>query len=248
MHGLDHGPLNGILAALPAHDLARLQPMLEPVMLCARQFLYTARAPIPAVHFLESGLVSLVARLERGDAVEVGMVGREGMVGLALALGADSAPEEAMVQTAGLALRMPADAFQEALRQSPGLMAQVLRYANALRDQAGQIAACNGRHAIGKRLARWLLMASDRLGTSVLPLTQELLASMLGVRRAGICGAIGALQRAGILGFAAGRIAILDRQGLERHACECHAADRREYAGLRCAALARPAQDWPSCW
>src|SRR5689334_18188096 len=145
MHGLDDGPLNGILAALPPHDLARLRPQLEPVALGARQLLYTAHAPIPAVYFLESGLVSVVARLERGGAVEVGMVGREGMVGLALALGADSAPEEAMVQTAGLALRMPADAFQEALLQSPGLMAQVLRYANALRDQAGQIAACNGR-------------------------------------------------------------------------------------------------------
>jgi CRP-like cAMP-binding protein len=229
---------------LPAHDLARLRPKLEPVALTFRQVLYRSHAPIPAVYFLEAGLVSLVARLERGGAIEVGMIGREGIVGLALALGADSSPNEAMVQTAGSALRMDADAFCEELERNPVLMARLLRYEHALHAQVGQTAACNGRHPVEKRLARWLLMASDRLDTLELPLTQELLATMLGVRRAGVCSAIGALERAGILSFKAGRIVILSRQGLEARSCECCAAVRREYTGLHLRDAAEPSYGW----
>jgi CRP-like cAMP-binding protein len=174
-------------------------------------------------------VVCLVARLERGGAAEVGIIGREGMVGLPLAFGADSSPHEALVQTPGRALRIDATVFRAELKRSPALLALLLRYECALRAQVAQTAACNGRHPLGKRLARWLLMACDRLDTNNLQLTQELLATMLGVRRASVSSAAGALQRAGILGSAKGGIAVLDRPKLEGAACECYAAIQREY-------------------
>jgi CRP-like cAMP-binding protein len=225
-------PRNEILAAMPPQQLARLRPKLEPVELVPRQILHGAHTPIAAVHFIESGMVSLVARLERGGAVEVGIIGREGMVGLPLALGVDSSPDEALVQTGGIALRMRADHFREELDRSPALVARLLRYECAFHTQVAQTAACNGRHPLEKRLARWLLMAHDRCEGRALSLTQDMLATMLGVRRAGITSAVGALQRSGIIAMAKGQIMILDRWNLERAACECYAAVRQEYEKL----------------
>jgi CRP-like cAMP-binding protein len=224
---------NGLLLALPPADLARLRPGLEPVELEARQLLYRAQAPIPAVHFLESGIVSQVARLERGGAIEIGIIGREGMVGLPLALGAASSPDEALVQVKCRALRMDAGEFRRELDRSPALLAQVLRFECAFHAQVAQTAACNGRHAVEQRLTRWLLMARDRLDTDDLPLTQELLSTMLGVRRASVTTAVGILQRAGAIDFIRGHVVILDRHELERISCECYAAVRREYLLLQ---------------
>ena len=149
---------NHLLAALPPHDLARLWPQLEPVALQVPHVLYAAGQPIPAVHFIETGWVSKVARLEGGDLAEVGLVGREGMVGLSLALGADAASTEAMVQGTGTAFRMGAAAFGDVLAGSAALHRLLLRYALAFQAQVAQTAACNGRHHTEQRLARWLLM------------------------------------------------------------------------------------------
>lgn len=222
-------PRNRILAALPPGDLARLAPALEPVELIPHQILHRMHAPIPEIHFVEAGLVSLVVRLERGGASEVGIIGREGMVGLPVALGATRAAEEALVQVEGRALRLRADLFRAELARSPNLMRLVLRYEAVFRSHLSQTAACNSRHPIEKRLARWLLMAADRVGRDELVMTQEMLATMLGVRRAGITDAVSGLQRAGVIGFARGRVTILDRPALERTSCECYDAIRREY-------------------
>jgi CRP-like cAMP-binding protein len=224
---------NDLLAALPTAEFALLMPRSEHVEVAARQILHGAHAPIRSVYFPTTGVISLIARLERGGAIEVGMIGREGMVGLPLALGIDSSPEEALAQTAGTALRIGADAFREVLAHTPTLRALLLRYEHVLHTQVAQTAACNGRHLLEARLARWLLMAHDRLDANELPFSQELLATMLGVRRAGVTVAAGVLQRAGAASFSRGRVVILNRRELERVSCECYAAVRQEYERLR---------------
>jgi CRP-like cAMP-binding protein len=226
-------PRNGVLAALPPDDLVRLRSKLKPVELEARQILHRAQVPIPAVYFLESGIVSLVARLERGGAIEIGVIGREGMIGLPLALGAETSPDEALVQVKCRALHMGADAFRQELDRSPALLGRLLRYECALHAQVAQTAACNGRHAVEQRLARWLLMAHDRLDADDLPLTQDMLATMLGVRRASVTSAVGLLQRAGAIGLIRGHIVITGREALEHAACECYAAVQQEYMQLQ---------------
>ncbi|TCZ63233.1 Crp/Fnr family transcriptional regulator [Roseicella aquatilis] len=224
---------NGVLASLPPSDLERIRPKLQMVELEARQILCRPQAPIRAVYFPESGIVSLVARLERGGSIEIGIIGREGMVGLPLAFGAESSPDEALVQVTCSALRMEADDFQRELARSPALLPRLLRFGCALYAQVAQTAACNGRHAIEQRLTRWLLMAHDRLDTDDLPLTQELLATMLGVRRASVTAAIGLLRRVGAIDIVRGHVTILDRPALERLSCECYATVRQEYRRLQ---------------
>lgn len=243
LHSRPPRPSNGLLAALPAPDLARLRRKVEPIALAPRQILHTAHAQISDVYFIESGMVSLIARLERGGAVEVGVIGREGLIGLPLAFGVGSSPDEALVQAPGLALRMDADAFRDELDRSPALMALLLRYQCVLHAHVARNAACNGRHLIEQRLARWLLTARDRLETCELPLTQEMLATMLGVRRAGVTTMLSAMQRAGIIGFSKGRIVILDPRQLESTSCECYAAIRREYGRLSSPGSAEPSSN-----
>lgn len=226
------GPRNRLLAALPAADLAWLRPRLEPVDFAPRTILHPPGEPITAVHFPETGWVSMLAGLENGDAAEVGLVGREGMVGLPLLLGADRSPFEAMVQAGGTALRLPAAALHEALERSGALHTALLRYALFFSVQVGQTAACNGRHQIEQRLARWMLLAHDRSEGDSFPMTHEFLSMMLGVRRAGVTVAAGALQRAGLIQYERGRMTVTDRPGLEAAACDCYEQVRREYARL----------------
>ena len=220
-------PRNRLLAALPPEDLARLRPWLEQVELPARHTLYAADAPITAAYFPETGWVSVLATLESGDAVEVGVVGREGMVGLPLLLGTDCAPFEAMTQAGGTMLRLDAAAFQEAVEARPALRVLLLRYAMAFIVQVSQTAACSGRHQVQDRLARWLLMAHDRAEGDTFPMTHEFLSMMLGVRRAGVSLAAGMLEKAGLIHYAAGRMEITDRSGLEAASCECYGIARR---------------------
>jgi CRP-like cAMP-binding protein len=226
------GPHNRLLAALPAGDLAWLRPQLESVEFASRSILHAPGEPVTGVHFPETGWISMLATLENGDAAEVGLVGREGMVGLPLLLGTDRSPFEAMVQSSGSALRLPADAFQEALERSAALHRLLLRYALAFSVQVAQTAACNGRHHIEQRLARWMLMAHDRSEGDGFPMTHEFLSMMLGVRRAGVTVAAGALQRAGLIQYERGRMTITDRDGLEAGACDCYDLVRREYTRL----------------
>lgn len=223
---------NHLLAALSPEVLLPLLPKFSSVDLPTRQVLHAAAAPIEAVYFPEAGMVSLVAGLEEGDQGEVGVIGREGMVGLPLVMGVEDAFIEAMVQLPGTALSMAARAFRRELDESAPLKALLLRYNEALHAQVSQTAACNGRHALEPRLARWLLMAHDRFDGDELPLTQEFLALMLGVQRSSVSITAGLLQRAGLLRYANGLITVLDRPGLEAASCECYRVVQRRFATL----------------
>jgi CRP-like cAMP-binding protein len=219
---------NRLLGALLPEDLATLWPSLEPVDLTLRQTLQTPEAPMEAVYFIETGWISMIATLEDGDGAEVGLVGHEGMLGLPLLLNDDRDDLEGMVQCQGTALRLPAAAFQEALVQIPSLRPLLNRYALVHHGQVARTGACNGRHHIDQRLARWLLMAHDRAqGDDTYPMTHEFLSMMLAVRRAGISTAAMVLQRAGLIRYSAGRITITDRDGLENASCECYGVTRR---------------------
>ena len=220
-------PRNRLLAALPPETLAALRPHLEPAELALRQTLHAPGEPIAHVWFPETGYVSMLAYLEDGDAAEVGLVGREGMVGLPVLLGAESDDLEAMVQSPGTALRMDAAAFREELERIPAFRTLLLRYALVHHGQVARSAACNGRHHTDQRLARWLLMAHDRARTDEFPMTHEFLAMMLGVRRVGVTLAVGQLQKAGFIRYERGCIEVTDRPGLESAACECYGIVRR---------------------
>ena len=225
-------PRNRLLAALPPEALARLLPRLSPVALSLRQVLYPPDAPIDAAYFPESGMVSMLANLDEGAQVEVGVIGREGMVGTPLLAGAETSFAECMVQLPGAALRMGAGAFRAELEANPPLRARLLRYNEALQAQVMQTAACNGRHGLEQRLARWLLVARDRAEGDELPLTQDFVAMMLGVHRPSVTVTAGILQRAGLIRYASGHITLLDRPGLEAAACECYGAVRQRFAAL----------------
>ena len=210
----------------------RSLPHLRPVALPMREILHRPNEPIPSVLFPESGYVSLIATLEDGDAAEVGLVGREGMLGVPLALGTDRSPLEVLVQGEGHALHLDADIFVARMNEQPSLRALMLRYVMAFNMQVTMTAACNGRHQIEQRLARWLLMAHDRLENDEFPMTHEFLSMMLGVRRAGVTVAAGVLQKAGFISYDRGRVRVTDRPGLEAAACECHGTVRREFQRL----------------
>ena len=231
----DHYPSavrNGLLAALPPEDLARLRPRLQPVELPFDHTIYPADGVIEAVLFLESGMVSLLSTLEGGEQIEVGVVGREGLVGLPLVLGDDRSLVEARVQQEGAALRMSAAAFRAAMDESAALRGLLLRYAQAFHAQVTLTAACNARHPIEQRLARWLLIAHDRAEADEFPMTHEFISMMLGVRRPGVSLAAGVLQKAGLIHYVRGRMAVADRPGLEAASCECYHTARRESARL----------------
>jgi CRP-like cAMP-binding protein len=226
------GVRNQLLAALPPDMLARLLPKMRPVPLVVRDTLMTPDAAIQSVWFVESGFVSLVTALDDGTQAEVGLVGREGMVGTPLVLGVDSAFSEAYVQADGAALQMETNAFRRALDEEPLFRNLLLRYSEAAHAQTTQTAACNGRHALEQRLARWLLMAQDRIDGNDLPVTQEFLGLMLCVYRPSITVVASTLQRAGIIRYGRGHITVLDRSALEATSCDCYMAVKRRFDRL----------------
>jgi CRP-like cAMP-binding protein len=217
---------------LPPDAFVALAPALRPVGLGLKQSLYSPGRRIGAVHFPESGMVSMLAPLEGGELLEVGLVGREGLVGLPVVLGEDSSTTEALVQAPGAAWRVRATALRRALEAGPALKALLLRYVQAFHAQVAQTAACNARHALEARFARWLLLAHDRAEGDAFPMTQEFAAMMLGVRRAGVSVAAAVLQKAGVIAYAHGRVAVLDRAGLEAASCECYGTVRRQFDRL----------------
>jgi CRP-like cAMP-binding protein len=223
---------NRLLAALSSADFALLAPALQPTSLELKQVLYAAHQPIETAYFLESGIVSMLAPLEDGRFMEVGLVGREGLAGLAAVLGADSSTTEAMVQMQGTALRVRTAALCEAFEASSTLRRLLLRYMQAFHAQVAQTAACNGHHRLEERLARWLLMAHDRARGDEFPMTQEFMSMMLGVRRAGVSVAASILQKAGLIDYKHGCIIVLDRPGLEGAACECYGTVRQQFEHL----------------
>lgn len=223
---------NDILAQLPPAARARLERLLKPVSLAFGEVLYEAK-PIRDVYFPVDCLVSLLAPLKDHLAVEVGVVGSEGMVGVSLALGASTSTVEAICQGSGTALRMEAAAFRRELPQNVALRTGIHRYIHMLMGQFTQTAACNAFHSIEARCARWLLMTRDRIQADELELTQEFLARMLGVRRVGVTVAAGNLQRQGLIAYSRGRIAILDPERLAGSACDCYAVVKNLYEETR---------------
>jgi CRP-like cAMP-binding protein len=223
---------NRLLSALPDGELDRLLPDLHPVSWAMQHMVYEVGDPIEQVYFIEQGLVCLVVIMADGATSEVGMIGSEGMVGAPALLGADAASRHVVVQTPGLALRMSAAQCKAAFAQYPAFHAGVLRFVGTLLNLGGQTAACNRLHTARQRCARWLLMASDRIGADTMPMTQEFLASMLGVRRTGVTAIARELQRSGLIRYRHGQIAITDREGLEAAACECYRIDREQLRRL----------------
>jgi CRP-like cAMP-binding protein len=223
---------NRLLAALPPEDLARLRPRLQRVELPFDRTILPADGKVEALLFVESGMVSLLATLEGGEQVEVGIAGREGLIGLPLVLGDDRSLVEARVQLEGTALRLGAAALRDAMDESAALRGLLLRYAQAFQIQVTLSAACNARHLIEHRLARWLLIAHDRAGADEFSMTHEFMALMLGVRRPGVTIAANTLQKAGLIQYGRGRITITDRPSLEAASCECYHVNRREFGRL----------------
>ena len=222
-------PSNALLAHVPRTARARLTRRLEPVLLALGDVLYEGQ-PINHVYFPLDCVISLFAPLVDRLAVEVGMVGREGMVGVPLALGVRTSSVHAVVQGAGSALRMGASSFQRELRENAALRAAVHRYIHTLMGQHTQTAACNAFHPIEARCARWLSMTRDRLRSDEVNLTHAFLARMLGVRRVGVTVAAGNLQRMGLITYSRGHIAILEPQKLAAAACECYGVANELYA------------------
>jgi CRP-like cAMP-binding protein len=223
---------NGFLKVLPPADFGRLAASLTPVILSHKQFLLEADEPIGAAYFIESGMVSYLNYLEGGEALEVGLIGSEGMVGLPLILGLDSASFGAMVQMEGTALRIGPTALRQAFNESEALRNRLLRYMQALHVQVSQTAVCNKHHSLEERLTRWLLMAHDRAGEDQFPMTHEFMSLMLGVRRAGVSVTANVLKQAGLIHYRSGSMTILDRPGLEDAACECYGNVQRQFEQL----------------
>ncbi|HEV2914883.1 MAG TPA: Crp/Fnr family transcriptional regulator [Pyrinomonadaceae bacterium] len=223
---------NTILAALPAKEYQRLLPFLEYVSLPLGQVLYETDELIREVYFLNTGIVSLVTHMRDGASVEAGLVGSEGMVGISVVLADSISPNQAVVQIADGAMRMNSAALKNKLERGGQLQSLLLRYTQALIKQVSQTAACNRSHYIGERLARWLLMCQDRVEGDELALTQEFIAEMLGTRRSGVSEAAVILQDDGLIRYSRGHITILDRQGLEKFACECYAVVKKDFDRL----------------
>ncbi|MGB7924925.1 MAG: Crp/Fnr family transcriptional regulator [Pyrinomonadaceae bacterium] len=223
---------NRLLDRLPGEELEALRPHLERVELAHGQTLIMPDEPIPYLYFPVTALASLVTLLEDGSTVEAGSVGREGMVGIPVLLDAATTPMQTVAQIPGQALRVRAGAFKEEFDKDGALHKLLHRYIHTLFVVASQSAACNRRHRVEARLCRWLLMSSDGVGSNELGLTQEFLATMLGVRRAGVTEAALMLQEAGLIDYTRGRIRILKRERLEATTCECYGMVKDEYDRL----------------
>ena len=227
-----HSAKNHLIELLPDKDSARLLAVCEPVHLVLSTILCEPEKQISHVYFPTEGFISLVMPVEGSPGVEVGMIGREGMLGAHLALGVVTAPLRAVVQGAGACWRIEAATFQRELARSATLQRGLKRYLYVLMAQQAAAAGCLRFHLTGQRLARWLLMSQDRAHSSSFHVTQEFLAYMLGMRRVGITAAASPLQRAGLIQYRRGELTVLDRAGLEEAACSCYAADRKTYADL----------------
>src|SRR5579862_8642337 len=218
---------NVILCSLPDKEYQLLRPHLEPVDLPQYQILEEPGQKIEYAHFLDQGMTSLVALSRDGRSVEVGIVGREGMIGMSLTAGLQQGAFRAIMQIGGSGLRIRAEIFQEVLLVSPVLRAELSRFALMHGMQVAQLAACNRLHEVEQRLIRWLLMCQDRLQGDKLPLTHEFLAQMLGAGRPSVSLATAVLENAGLIENLRGTVKILDRKSLEEIVCECYEVIQR---------------------
>jgi len=224
-----HSPgQNHLLAALPAADFERLAPHLEFVPMLLGDILYEPGGLMQHAYFPTTAIVSLHYVMETGASAESAGVGNEGVVGISLFMGGNTTPSSAVVQTAGHGYRLAGRLLKQEFNRGGLAQVLLLRYTQALITQMSQTAACNRHHSVEQQLCRWLLLTLDRMPSNDLVMTQELVASMLGVRREGITQAAGSLQEAGIIRYRRGHISVIDRSGLETRACECYAVVKKE--------------------
>ena len=219
---------NKLLSVLPPEVFGRLDPALEPVSLALGASLYESGDQMKYAYFPVDSIVSLLYVLENGSSAEIAVVGNDGVVGISLFMGGLSTPSRAIVQSAGQAYRLNAAALATEFERGGDIQHVLLRYTQALITQMTQTAVCNRHHSLDQQLCRWLLLSLDLLPSSELHMTQELIASMLGVRREGVTEAAGKLQSAGIIKYTRGVILILDRAQLEARVCECYAVVKKE--------------------
>ena len=213
---------NRLLAALPKKEYQRLLPELEHVSMPFAEVIYEPGARIRHVYFPNDSIVSLLAEVTDRSTLEVGIVGNEGLAGISVFMGVDASPHRAITQGAGTAMRMKASALRKESEVMGSLHGLLHRYAHSLLTQVSRAAVCNRFHLVDARLARWLLMSCDRLGTDEFRLTQDFISNMLGVRREGVSKAASLLQKDELINYSRGRIKILDRAGLEAVSCECY--------------------------
>jgi CRP-like cAMP-binding protein len=219
---------NHLLAALPTVDFEPLAAHLELIALPLGKMLYEPGTQLQHAYFPTTAIVSLHYVTESGASAETAGVGNEGVVGISLFMGGDTTSSSAVVQTAGHAYRLERRRLKQEFDRGGLMQRLLLRYTQALMTQMSQTAACNRHHSVEQQLCRWLLLTHDRVSSRELVITQELIAGMLGVRREGVTEAAGNLQRAGYISYRRGHIAVLDRGGLERNACECYAVVKKE--------------------
>jgi CRP-like cAMP-binding protein len=213
---------NQLLRALPPEERERLLPSLTRFAFALGDVVYESGQRLEYVCFPTTAVVSLLYTMEGGSTAEMGLVGNDGMVGVALFLGGNTTPNRAVVQVAGGALRMRAKVLQKEFASSGSFQQLLLRYTQALITQISQTAVCNRLHSVEKRLCRWLLLTHDRVRTNDLLMTQEFISNMLGGRRESVTVAAGRLQDAGLINYARGHITVIDRKGLEASVCECY--------------------------
>ena len=225
---------NLLLNVLPAKIIERMFPQLELISMKLGEVVYESGDPLQHVYFPTTAIISLHCITENGASIEIAGVGNEGVVGIALLMGGNTMPSMATVNTAGFAYRLKRQLMIDEFNQAGPMMHLMLRYTQALITQISQTAVCNRHHSIEQQLCRWLLLTLDRLPTQELTITQELIASMLGVRREGITEAAGNLQRAGLISYRRGHITVLNRLGLESRSCECYNVVKKEFHRLLC--------------
>jgi CRP-like cAMP-binding protein len=213
---------NEILLALPPGEREQLLPKLEFVRLKLHQLLHDQGDTLKSGYFCNAGMFSILNVMPDGKSVEVGLIGKEGFLGLPLIAGFRTTNTRAVVQAEATAFRVDAGFLREALRRCPNLERQLQRYSQLLAVQVTQIATCNRLHDVDERLARWLLMTQDRVDSNSLPLTQDFMAQMLGTRRSSVTISAGTLQKAGLISYTRGNVTILDRERLEEAACDCY--------------------------
>ena len=228
-----HSPnQNHLLAALPTAEFERLAPHLELVPMLLGDILYEPGGKMHHAYFPTTSIVSLHYVMESGASAETAGVGNEGVVGISLFMGGETTPSSAMVQTAGHAYRLESRLLKQEFDRAGSMQHLLLRYTQALITQMCQTAVCNRHHSVEQQLCRWLLLTLDRMSSPELIMTQELVASILGVRREGVSEAAGHLQQAGCISYRRGHITVLDRSGLETRACECYAVVKKELSRL----------------
>jgi CRP-like cAMP-binding protein len=223
---------NWLLAALPDAEWERLAPNLKPVFMPLGKSIYESGAQLDHVYFPTTCIVSLLFVMIDGASAEIAVVGKEGLVGVALFMGGETTPNRAVVQSEGWAYRLKGQFLKDEFTRGGEMQHLLLRYTQALLTQMAQTAVCNRHHSIDQQLSRWLLLSIDRLESDELKMTQELIANMLGVRREGVTEAAGNLQKAGLIRYSRGHITVIDREGLEARCCECYGVVKREYDRL----------------